>query len=108
MAIPRTNIQNIRGLQDIRTHSGRVDQEATPYRTHLKLSYLELEKVRRGKEKESALQRVKNIDARFQEIEVQKARLLKVLAKQKDANPSDVPVIMPQPRLNTGGIKIKY
>jgi hypothetical protein len=69
-------------LQDIRTLAGTVDQVATPYRAYMRLSCLEMEKFRRGKERESAMHRVNNIDARFAEIEAEKASLLQVLGER--------------------------
>lgn len=103
--------KTIRGLQDIRTLAGRVDQAAVPYKAHMKLSVLEMEKYRRGEEKTSALQRVKNIDIRFREIEKEKAGLLEVLKGQEKAGFSgEFPLerVKPQPRRSTGGIKIRY
>jgi len=41
----------------------------------MKLSILEMEKFRRGKEKQSALERVRNIDQRFQDIEAARQEL---------------------------------
>ena len=75
---------NIRGLQNIRSHSGRVDQVSEPYRVFLKIGSLEMEKARRGKERESAMLRVKAIDDRFQDIDAEKAKLLKELDLRKD------------------------
>jgi len=79
MAIPK---KTVRGLQDIRTLAGMVDQAATPYRAFMRLSCLEMEKFRRGKERESAMHRVNNIDARFAEIEAEKASLLHVVGER--------------------------
>ena len=69
----------IRGLQDVRTLSGRVDKAALVYKGYMKLSCLEMEKFRRNKERESAMQRVNNIDARFSDIEREKKALLQAL-----------------------------
>jgi hypothetical protein len=69
----------IRGLQDVRTLSGRVDKTASVYKGYMKLSCLEMEKFRRNKERESAMQRVNNIDARFRDIERDKKALLQAL-----------------------------
>lgn len=77
MALPKTNT---RGLQDIRTLSGRVDQTSLPYRAYMKIACLEMEKARRGKERESAAYRLANIDSRVKEIEAEKASLLQSLA----------------------------
>jgi len=76
MAIPR---RTIRGVQSIRTNSGKVDIFHEPHRAYMQISCLEMEKVRRSKERESAMQRVRQIDARFREIEKEKAYLLKGL-----------------------------
>ena len=48
----------MRGVQDIRTLSGRADEGTIPYKAYMKLSILEMEKFRRGKEKQSALEKV--------------------------------------------------
>ncbi len=65
-----------RGLQDIRTMSERTSDADNPQRKYLTLAMLELEKARRNKEKQSASQRVQNIDRRVAEIEQQQAGLL--------------------------------
>ena len=83
MPIPR---RNIRGLQDIRTLSGRVDPTFVPHKAHMRLACLEMEKVRRGKERESAAYRIENIDARLKEIEAEEALLLQSLAASGEGN----------------------
>lgn len=100
-----------RGLQEIRTLSGRVDQASIPYRTYLKISCLEMEKARKGREKQAALGRLKNINARFQEIEAEKDRLLKVLGEQDSNKPTDAPANTEPKRTplkNMGGFKVRY
>jgi len=47
-----------RGLQDIHTMSERISEADNPQRKYLALAMLELEKARRNKEKQSAIQRV--------------------------------------------------
>ena len=108
MAIPKSNI---RGLQDIRTLSGRVDQVFLPYRAYLRIGCLEMEKARRGKEEESAIHRVKNIDQRCREIEAEKDDLLKNLNQRNgEEQPIDPPGVesgqSPSPR--RGGLKFRY
>ena len=101
--------RNMRGVQDIRTHSGMVEQGATPpYKAYMKLSCLEMERFRRGQERESARQRMEMIDARFQEIEAEKKELLQALN-----HPSDHPRSLgwraePEPLPSAGGFKIRY
>jgi hypothetical protein len=65
-----------KGLQDIRTMSERTSDADNPQRKYLTLAMLELEKARRNKEKQSASQRVENIDRRVAEIEQQQVGLL--------------------------------
>jgi hypothetical protein len=104
--------KNIKGLQDIRTLAGRVDQASIPYKAFMKLGALEMEKYRRGEEKMSAMNRIENIDARFKEIENEKTGLLEVLKEQdKNCRPKGVgpaEPIKPQTRRSTGGFKIRY
>jgi hypothetical protein len=83
MAVPK---RNVRGLQDIRTLSGSVGERSLPHRAYMRITVLEMEKARREKEKESAMHRVENIDARFREIEAEKDDLLRVLGERKGAN----------------------
>ncbi len=102
--------RNIRGLQDIHTLSGRVDQTTIPYRAYMRVSCLEMEKYRRGKELDSATQRVKNIGDRFREIESEKAVLMQALAERSRVDSSEAPgkksVIVPGP--GRVGFRIKY
>jgi hypothetical protein len=74
--------KKLRGLQDIRTLSGKGSQALPPHKAYMKLACLEMEKVRRGEERSSALARVRNIDARFSDIDVEKEALLDSLDQQ--------------------------
>ena len=108
MAIPQ---RLARGLQDIRTLSGRMDPIFLPHKAHMRIGCLEMEKARRGTEKSSALHRLKGIDARLKEIEAEKALLLELLARQQkgasSASPSGVP--RRAPRAGTrDGFTLKY
>lgn len=77
----------IRGVQDIRTVTGKAttDRDAAVYKAYMKLSCLEMEKYRRGKERKSAMQRVVNIESRFQDIEAEKRRILESLGHPAEA-----------------------
>ena len=104
--------RNVRGLQDIPTLSGRVDQTSLPYKAYMKVACLEMEKARRGKERESASFRVKNIDARVKEIEDEKASLLQAQAeldkeRPTDARDSGAKPETPPPR-STRGLRLRY
>lgn len=103
--------KNIRGLQDIHTLSGKANQVFQPYKAYMKISGLEMEKARLGKERESAICRVKNIDERFSEIENEKTGVLEEINKKNNSNNSDnAAVDKPKsiPRTRKAGVKIKY
>jgi hypothetical protein len=57
-----------RGVQDIHTMSERISDVENPQRKYLAMAMLGLERVRRTREKQSAVQRVANIDRRLAEI----------------------------------------
>ncbi|MDP2644999.1 MAG: hypothetical protein Q8P24_08675 [Desulfobacterales bacterium] len=100
----------IRGLANIRTRSGTSDQVSEPYKAFLRIGSLEMEKARRGKEKEGALKRVQNIDARFREIEAEKYELLEAIGMTATGNAHANPANVPKraPAQNKGGFKISY
>jgi hypothetical protein len=106
----KSNKKILRGLQDIRTLSGRIDNASLPYKDFMKISCLEMEKFRRGKERESAMQRVKNIDLRLRDIEVEKASLIQSLAeKDKGCSLAGARGISkPEQSPGSGGLKLKY
>jgi hypothetical protein len=73
----------LRGLRTIRTLAGKVDLFALPHRAHLQIACLELEKARRTTERNSALGRVAELDARLKEINAEQGNLLQALADRK-------------------------
>jgi len=83
MAIPQ------RGMRDLKCQSARAGGPREPYRAFIAISALEMEKARRGRERESALQRIRMIDARFLEIEAEKASLLKEAASDLGCTESE-------------------
>jgi hypothetical protein len=76
MTIPQ---RNSRGLPDISTFGASAGRFAVPHKAYLRVACLEMEKFRRGKEKESAARRIQNIDTRFREIDAEEAALLEGL-----------------------------
>ena len=65
-----------RGLKNIPTLSRRADQRAAPHRTYMQITCLEMEKARRGSERQAASRRIADLDARIKEIEEEKQALL--------------------------------
>jgi len=110
MAISEKRIR--RGLQDIRTLSGKGSQALTLHKAYMRLAFLELEKARRREEKNSALTRVKNIDARFKDIDAEKEALLDSLAQQDAARPSGSHAISAEegaaPEQHKTGFNVSY
>jgi hypothetical protein len=107
MAIPP---RNLRSLQDIRTHAGRVDEAAIPYKAFMKMSCLEMEKFRKERERKSAMTRVNNIDKRFREIEAEKAAIRTRLdevpeTKRNDPEKADS---KPPVRQTASGFRLRY
>ncbi|PKN59999.1 MAG: hypothetical protein CVU53_05345, partial [Deltaproteobacteria bacterium HGW-Deltaproteobacteria-11] len=93
------------------TLSGSVDENAIPYKAYMKLSILEMEKFRRGKEKQSALGRVHHIDQRFRDIEVERQKIVAALEsngtrRQRLPGLEEPPTTAP--RTTTGPFKIRY
>jgi hypothetical protein len=109
MAIPS---RTIKGLQDIVSHSGRAREGAIPHKAYMRLSCLEMEKFRRARERQSAMVRVGNIDARFREIDAEEAMILRLMKEQDGSGPacasggsSGYSTVV---KKNTGGFKLKY
>lgn len=99
-----------KGLNHIRTLSGRVDQHSLPYRRYMQITCLEMEKARRDMERKSASQRIALIDARLDEIEKVKQQLLQAVATPGLGVPGRLPGLdlKPAPRRSAGGFKIRY
>jgi hypothetical protein len=98
MAIPR------RGIQDIRTLTGRVRKATIPHEAYLRISHIEMEKARKTQESEKARQLMADIAARLAEIETEKENLLQTLGERGGtATPA-----RPGPARHSGGFKIKY
>ena len=73
-----------RGLQEIRTMSGRISDTDNPQRKYLTMAMLALEKARRSKEKQSANQRAANINQRLTEITAEQTELLAAAETELD------------------------
>lgn len=77
MAIPR------RGLQDIRTLTGKVRKTTIPHEAYLRISHIEMEKVRKTQESEKAQQLIADIAVRLVEIEAEKESLLRAMGERE-------------------------
>lgn len=97
MAIPR-------GIQDIRTLTGKVRKVTIPHEAYLRISHIEMEKARKTIESEKAKQLMADIAARLAEIEAEKEALLQGLRDRGSAPP---PVRSGPPK-KIGGFKVRY
>jgi hypothetical protein len=98
MTIPR------RGIQDIRTLTGKVRKVTIPHEAYLRISHIEMEKARKTQESEKARQLMADIAARLAEIEAEKANLLTSLAE----GGGKATLGRTGPPRYPGGFKIKY
>jgi len=98
MAIPR------RGIQDIRTLTGKVRKATIPHEAYLRISHIEMEKARKTLESEKARQLMADIAARLAEIEAEKASLLQSLGERGGRATLGRTGLPGHP----GGFKIKY
>jgi hypothetical protein len=103
--------RNLRGLREIRTLSGQADDASLPHRAHMKLACLEMEKARRRTERNVAMQRIKSIDERLQDIESEETVIRQAMAGEAD----DPARVSPQgtagpghPRGKRRVFKVKY
>jgi len=74
-----------------------------PEKAYQRLALIELEKKRRNKDKKRASQLMADIETNLQEIEAERALLLKGL---EEGSPN--PQTQPGPRHSSGGFKVRY
>jgi hypothetical protein len=99
-----------RGLQDIHTMTERISSVDNPQKKYLSLAMLELEKARRNKEKQSATQRVTNINQRIADIQAEQQELLAVAENEMDTLASDKSCFETKTTdgMSSGSIKLTY
>jgi hypothetical protein len=93
-----------RGIQDIRTLTGKVRKATIPHEAYLRISHIEMEKARKTLESEKARQLMADIAARLAEIEAEKASLLQSLGEKG----GKAALGRIGPSRHTGGFRIKY
>jgi hypothetical protein len=96
-----------RGVQDIRTMTERISDADNPQRKYLALAMLELERARRNKEKQSAGQRVRNIDQRLADITAEQTELLSAAEAELDTSVRTQRQADPDSP-SEGGFKLSY
>jgi hypothetical protein len=81
-----------KALHDLRTMGARVTEAEKPPRRYIRLAILELEKVRRGKEKDRACRRIQDIDQRLREIAEEQASLTDLVGEARPASAVPPPI----------------
>ncbi|SMC70988.1 hypothetical protein SAMN02746065_1089 [Desulfocicer vacuolatum DSM 3385] len=97
--------RSIKGVQNIKTHAGKVDHVSHPHMAYMRISCLEMEKARKNKEKSGAQKRIDMINQRLMEIEKEKAHIQRILG--------DTSIALESSNVDhdseiKGGFKIKY
>jgi hypothetical protein len=76
--------QNRKSVKDIKTHAGTVRKTFLPHEAYMRISTLEMERVHRLREMESAQKRMKVIADRIKELEREKNALLNQIRAKTD------------------------
>ncbi len=95
----------IKGVQNIRTHAGKIDHVSHPHMAYMRIGCLEMEKARKNQEKSGAQKRIDMINQRLIEIEREKTDILRILGDKPNAPESRN---MDHESEINGGFKIKY
>ena len=66
----------LRGLAELKTRYGLGASKVAPHTAYMKITSLEIEKLRLNRMRETAMLRIADIDARFREIQREKTALL--------------------------------
>jgi hypothetical protein len=99
---------HLRGLKDLRTTGALGAVALAPHAAYMKITSLELEKLRLSRVRRQAARRMGEIDARYDEIDIEKAALLAAMQAPGDFTVGvrqDAP--SPHPR-RSRGIALKY
>lgn len=68
-----------RSLNVLQSLSGSAHKAMAPHTAYMKITTIELEKMRLGKAREHAIRRLGEIDARVRELDAQKAALMSAI-----------------------------
>ena len=103
--------RNLRGLRELRTLPGRVNEAVMPHRAHMKLACLEMEKARRRIERNSVVDRLREIDSRIRDIDAEEAAIRRTMGSEADGPGGASPVSRSEPgnpRNRKRLFKVKY
>lgn len=105
----RTRSGYVRGLADVRTLSGLSARQIAPHTAYMKITSLELEKLRLSRVRENARRRIVEIDARCAEIRAEETRLLSRIGRQPPpAALGERQSEVPRGMRASGGLSLRY
>ena len=93
-----------KGMNDIKTHAGTVDQTFLPHKAFMRISCLEMEKAHRIKEMESSRRRIETVKKRLKEIETETDALMnRIKADTKESS-----IVSKKTTDNSKGLVLRY
>ena len=101
-----------KGLNDIKTHAGTVEQTFLPHKAFMRISCLDMEKTHRIREMESSLRRIEAIKKRLKEIETETDALMnRIKADAKEGGIADTKeggILSKKTTDNSKGLVLRY
>jgi hypothetical protein len=98
-----------RSLNVLRSLSGHAHKAMAPHAAFMKITTIELEKMRLGKARQHAVARMAEIDARLRELDAQKAALMSAIeAVHAGPTPARRPAARGLRPSVTGRVRLAY
>jgi hypothetical protein len=98
----------LRGLKDLRTTGALGATTLAPHAAYMKITSLELEKLRLDRVRRQAARRIGEIDARFEEIGIEKAALLAGMEAPPDRTVGVRQGMQSSQSRRSRGVSLKY
>jgi hypothetical protein len=100
--------RHFRGLRDLRTTGALGAATLAPHAAYMKITSLELEKLRLSRVRQHAARRIGEIDARCEEIGIEKAVLLAAMAAPAESTVSVRQGAQSSQSRRSRGVSLKY
>jgi hypothetical protein len=100
--------RHLRGLKDLRTTGALGAVTLAPHAAYMKITSLELEKLRVSRVRRDAARRIAEIDTRYEEIGLEKAALLAAMEAPAVATGGARQGAPSSPSRRSRGVSLKY
>lgn len=100
--------RHLRGMKDLRTTGALGAVTIAPHAAYMKITSLELEKLRLSRVRQHAARRIGEIDARYEEIGIEKAALLAAMKAPPESTEGVRQGAPSSPARRSRGISLKY